>query len=166
MWPVEVVEVLPLLQLVVEELGVVDDDAVEHPIELFVVDTVGSFHFAVESGCGGFDVDVSDTPVQYVIVKLGLEFGSVVGLDRLDLERQLGEEVVEELDRGLLIAAGIDAKDPESGAVVDSRELIEAFPSSTNRGDELDVHLDSVAWLLLLVALPSFLVALVPLGDR
>ena len=38
--PVEVVEVFPLLQLVVEELGVVDDDAVEHPVELFVVDAV------------------------------------------------------------------------------------------------------------------------------
>ena len=47
-----VVEVLPLLQLVVEQLGVVDDEAVKHPVELFLVDAVGSLHLAVEAGCG------------------------------------------------------------------------------------------------------------------
>jgi hypothetical protein len=31
---VEVVEIAPLLQLVVEQLGVVDHDTVEHPLEL------------------------------------------------------------------------------------------------------------------------------------
>jgi len=37
-WPVEVVVVLPLLQPVVEQFGVVDDDSVEHPVGLFLVD--------------------------------------------------------------------------------------------------------------------------------
>jgi hypothetical protein len=46
-----VVEVLPFLELVVEQVGVVDDDAVEEPVELLGVDTVGAFHFAVEPGC-------------------------------------------------------------------------------------------------------------------
>ena len=51
MGAVEVVEVLPFLELVVEQLGVVDDDAmVEHSVELFVVDSVGSLHLAVQSG--------------------------------------------------------------------------------------------------------------------
>ena len=43
---------------------------------------------------------MSDPPVQYVVVELALELGSVVGLDYLDPERQFGEEVVEELDGG------------------------------------------------------------------
>ena len=90
MGPVEVVEVLPLLQLVVEQLGVVDYDTVEHPVELFLVDPMGSLHLAVESGCGWFDVDVSDPTVEDVDEELGSEFGSVVGLDDLDSERQLG----------------------------------------------------------------------------
>ena len=68
---VVVVEVFPFLELVVEELGVVDDDPVEHPVELFGVDAVGSLHFAVESGGPGFDVDVSDAPVEDVVVELG-----------------------------------------------------------------------------------------------
>ena len=97
---VEVVEVFPLLQLVVEQVGVVDDEAVEHPVELFFVDPVRSLDLAVEPGCGGFDVDVSDPPVQYVVVELALELGSVVGLDCLDQEGEFGEEVVEELDGG------------------------------------------------------------------
>ena len=59
----EVVEVLPLLEFVVEELGVVDDYAVEQLVELLGVDAVGSPYFAVEPGGGGFDVDVADTPV-------------------------------------------------------------------------------------------------------
>jgi hypothetical protein len=38
--PMVVVEVLPLLQLVVEQLGVVDDDAFEHAVKLLAVDPV------------------------------------------------------------------------------------------------------------------------------
>src|SRR3989304_7522417 len=37
---VVVVEVLPFLKLWVEQFGVVDDDSVEHPVELFSVDAV------------------------------------------------------------------------------------------------------------------------------
>jgi len=53
-----VVEVFPLEELVVEEFDVVDDDAVEQSIELFVVNAVTSFDFAVQSWRGRSDVDV------------------------------------------------------------------------------------------------------------
>jgi hypothetical protein len=45
---VVVVVVLPLLQLLGEEVGVVDDLAFEEPVELLRADAVGSFGFAVE----------------------------------------------------------------------------------------------------------------------
>jgi hypothetical protein len=160
---VVVVEVFPFLELVVEELGLVDDDPVEHPVELFGVDAVGPFHFAVESGGPGFDVDVSDPPVQDVVVELAGEFGAVVGLDHLDWEGELGQEIVEELDGGLLVAAGIDAEDPEAGAVVDGGELVVALAGGADGGDELDVDLDLVAGLGFLVAFPPLLMALVSL---
>jgi hypothetical protein len=51
-------------------------------------------------------------------MEAGLEFRTVVGLDLLDLERQPGQDVVEELDRGLLVGAGVGAKHPQSGSVV------------------------------------------------
>jgi hypothetical protein len=57
-----VVEVLPFLDLVVEQLCVVDEDAFELAVELLGVDAVGAFDFAVEARCGGLDVDVADCP--------------------------------------------------------------------------------------------------------
>ena len=54
-----VVVVLPLLELVVEDVG--------------VVDAVGSLHLAVESGCAGLDVDVADALVEHVPVELRAE---------------------------------------------------------------------------------------------
>jgi hypothetical protein len=86
-----------------------------------------------------------------------------VGLDLLHPEGELLEEVVEELDGGVLVAAGIDPQHPQPGAVVDCGELVEAFAGPADRGDELDVDLDLVARLGFLVPFPSLLMALMPL---
>jgi hypothetical protein len=67
---VVVVVVLPFGEAFVEDVGVVDDDAVEEGVELFGVDAVGAFYFAVESWGGGFDVDAADTAVENVPVEL------------------------------------------------------------------------------------------------
>ena len=77
-----VVVVLPLLQLVGEQAGVVDDLALEESLELFGVDAVGSFHFDVEPWVAGFDADVVDAFVEQVPVERCAEFGSVVGCTR------------------------------------------------------------------------------------
>ena len=69
-----VVVVLPLLQLVGEQAGVVDDLAFEEPVELLGVDPVGSLHFAVQSRCPGFDLDVVNAFVEQVPVEGGAEF--------------------------------------------------------------------------------------------
>ena len=69
MGAVEVVEVLPFLELVGEQAGVVDDDAVQEPVELLGVDAVGSFHLAVEAWGAGLDVDVLDAAVEEVPVE-------------------------------------------------------------------------------------------------
>jgi len=163
---VEVVEVLPLLQLVVEKLSIVDDHSLEHPVELFFVDAVGSFHLPVKSWGGRFDVDVSDTAIEDVVVELGLELGTVVGSNHLDTERELRQEIVGELDSGLHVASRIDLQHSQPGAVIDRSELIEPFSCPTNGCDELDVDLDGVAGLRLLVAFPPFLIRLVFLRGR
>ena len=74
MGAVVVVVVLPLLQLVGEEVGVVDDLALEESVELLGVDAVGSFYFAVQSRCSGFDLDVVDAFVEQVPVERRTEF--------------------------------------------------------------------------------------------
>src|SRR6266849_5999512 len=67
--PVEIVEVLPLAEALVEDAGVVDHDAIEHPVELLGVDTVGAFDLAVQPRGGGPDVDVADAAVKHVVVE-------------------------------------------------------------------------------------------------
>jgi hypothetical protein len=106
--PVEVVVVLPFVEFLVEDFGVVDDDSVEHSVELFGVDSVGSFDFAVESRGGWFDVDVLHASVEDVPVELGSELGAVVGLDDIDSEWEFLAHVVEKLDCGFLVVAFID----------------------------------------------------------
>jgi hypothetical protein len=61
---VVVVEVLPLPQLVVEDLGVVDHHPVQQLVELLGVDAMGPLHLAVEPRRSGLDVDMADALVQ------------------------------------------------------------------------------------------------------
>jgi hypothetical protein len=58
-----VVEGFPLGELVVEQLGVVDDHALELAVELLGVDPVAAFDLPVEPRGGGLDVDVADAAV-------------------------------------------------------------------------------------------------------
>src|SRR6202011_4009126 len=67
-----VVEGLPLLELVVEELSGVDDHPFELTVELLVIDAMGAFHLAVEPGRERFDVDVADPTIQKMPVESGL----------------------------------------------------------------------------------------------
>ena len=53
-----------------------------------------------------------------------MEFGAVVGLDDLDREGQTLEYVINELDRGFLVAALVDAQYTQAGAVIDCGELV------------------------------------------
>jgi hypothetical protein len=55
--PLEIVEVFRLLELAVEDLGVVDDLACEHPIELHVVDAIRTLDLAAETWGQGSDLD-------------------------------------------------------------------------------------------------------------
>ena len=119
-----VVEVLPLAQLVVEDLGVVDHHPVQELVELLGVDAVGALHLAIQPRGPGLDVVVADALVQQVVVEAGLELGAVVGLDDLDPEREPLQDIVEELDGSFLVELGVDAQDPQAGAVVDGGELV------------------------------------------
>ena len=64
-----VVEVLPLLELVVEDLGVVDHDPVQEAVELFGIDAVGALDLAVEPGRAGLDGDMADAFIENVPVE-------------------------------------------------------------------------------------------------
>src|ERR1700730_7632897 len=97
-------------------------------------------------------------------VEGGLKLCPVVGLDLLDLKGQLLEDVVGELDCGLLVQLPVDLQDPQPRAVVDGGELVVLLAHAAYGVYELDVDLNGEARSLLLVMLPTLLVALVTLG--
>src|SRR3990170_4515249 len=142
--PVVVVEVLPLTELLVEECRVVDHHPVKHPVELLLVDSVRALDLAVEPGGTRLDVDVLNPSVQDVPVEARLELRAVVGLDDLHPEGQTLEDVVDELDRRLLVQSVVDLQYPEPRAIIDGGELVVALPGALQRRDELHIDLDPV----------------------
>src|SRR5918995_124869 len=127
MRPMVVVEVFPFLELVVEHLGVVDNDPLEEPVELLGVDAMGALDFAVESRGAWLDVDMAGAFVQHMPVEAGGELGPIVGLDDLDPEREALQHVVQELDGRLLVELGIDAQHAQAGGGIDGGELVGFF---------------------------------------
>lgn len=60
--------------------------------------------------CRRSDIDVADPAVEHVVVELGSELASIVGVDHIDPEGQTSQKVVEELDGGLLVALWVCQK--------------------------------------------------------
>lgn len=149
-----------------KDLGVVDNDATQEPVELLGIDPMAALDLAVEPWGGRPDVDVPDPAVEQMPVEGRLELRTIVGLDHFHFEWKPLEDLVDELDRGLLVAALVDAKDAQPGAVVDRGELVVAPLAAPDRGHELHVDLDPVPRQWLLVAGPTFGVVLVALGTR
>src|SRR5215469_6241952 len=103
---------LPLAQLLVEEVDVVADAAfVEQLVELLVVDAMRPFDFPVEARCSRTDVDVVDVEFLQVPVNLGLELGPIVGLNDVNSKRQTANNFVGEANGRGLVASVVDLQD-------------------------------------------------------
>ncbi|MGW4214795.1 RHS repeat-associated core domain-containing protein [Lentzea sp. NPDC004789] len=76
--------------MLVEHAGVADCQTVEQPVELFGVDVVGALDFPDELQGRRADLGIANAFVEGMAVERGLELGSVIGLDILDLERVTG----------------------------------------------------------------------------
>src|SRR6185503_916390 len=87
------------------------------------------------------DVDVLDLEIVQMAVKLRLKLGPVVRLHRPHPERQPPPDVVDEADRGALIARVKDLQHADARAVIDRRELIEPFTGARETLQELHIHL-------------------------
>jgi hypothetical protein len=67
---------------------------------------VGPLDLAIQPRGAGLDVDVAGASVRDMPVEACSELGAVVGLDDLDPEREPRQDIVEELDGGLLVELG------------------------------------------------------------
>ena len=99
MWPIEVVVVLPLAQLLVEQVDALANGAdFQELVELLVVDSMGPLYLAIESGRSRSNVDVPDVEVFEVPAKFRLKLRTVV---RLDDEHPQCDELEERHGQGL-----------------------------------------------------------------
>src|SRR5262249_29259059 len=143
---VAVVIVLPFTKLLVEEVNVVADAVfVEKTVELAVVHPMRPFDLAVEVGRTRTDVNVPDVLRLQMKVETGLKFRAIVGLNDEDAERQPANDLVSEANGRGLRARVVDLEYPNSGAIIDGRELVEPLPAPGDALEELHVHLQPVA---------------------
>lgn len=78
----------PTPAVAVEEIDVVDDLALQQPVELLRVDAVGSLDLAVQPQCAGLDADLSDALVQQMPVTGLAELLAAVGLNLVNRARR------------------------------------------------------------------------------
>ena len=109
MWPIEVVEVLPLGKLGFE----IDVVFVRQElVKLLLVRAMGTLDLAVELWGSALDVGMADALILDMPVELGLELMAVVGPDLLDAERELFDDVIDKVDRIGLCVFVVDLERP------------------------------------------------------
>src|SRR5262245_21918521 len=124
-----IVIVLPLTQLLVEQMDVVADAVlVEQLIELLVVNAMRPLDLSIEARRAWADVHVPDVESLEMPVKLRLKLATVVGLHDVHAEWESAEDLVDEQLGRALVARVVHFQDADPGAIVDGRELIEASP--------------------------------------
>ena len=152
MWSAEVIKALPLV-----EFGFQIDIALvgEELVELLFIGSMRSLDLAVQLRCSASNVGVSDALIFDVPVELRLEFMTVVGPDLFDAERELLDDMVDEIDRAGLCVLLVDFERPNAGRIIDGRELeaTDFLACIISKRQKLHVHLDVMAGNLLVVAL-------------
>jgi hypothetical protein len=95
------------------------------------------------------DAHVFDVPMEQ-----RLELVSIVCPHPSNSKGELLDHAIDEIDRVLLSVALVDAKRPDSGAVVNDRVLVPSHLATPpiHEAEELDVDLNLMAWYGLLVA--------------
>lgn len=70
------------------------------------------------------------------------KLGAMIGLELTERKGETPEQLVEEVEAGMLIESAVEPEDPEARAVVQGGVLIAFMPIDLHH---LDVHLDRVA---------------------
>ena len=122
-----IVVVLPLTQLLVEQVDIVADAVlVKELVELLVIDAMRPFHLAIEPRRARANVDVPNIESLEVPVELRLKLGTVVRLHHVHAKWQPADDLVDELHGRALVARVVDLQDANPRAIVDGRELIQS----------------------------------------
>jgi hypothetical protein len=100
------------------------------------------YNFAVQLGCLGFDIDMSQAPFFDMPVKVHLKIMPSVRSDGPDPEGKRLGHVVQELDRTLLVMFGIDLEYPHSRRIIDGSVLVPSHGPSLSIFHLRKLHID------------------------
>src|SRR5687768_13150522 len=82
-----------------------------------------TLHLAIQSWCSRFDIGVAYASILQVPVEFGLELVTIVGANGIDPERELGNDVIHEVDRILLRMPLINLQGANASRIIDCRVL-------------------------------------------
>ena len=136
-------------------LGRMGQRRVQFSHQLLLIGTMGPLDLAVELRGFTFDAGMTDAVIFDMPAELGLELMAIAGPDFLNPERELFDDVIDEvLSVGLCVFVA-DLERPDASCIIDSGLLEPAdfFAALASEGEELAVHLDVMARHLLVVAL-------------
>jgi len=147
----EVVEPLPFVEF---GLQIYVTFVAKKLIELLLVRPMGSLYFGIELRGAPFDVGVPDPEVFDMPMELGLELVTIVGPHLTNAERELFDDVVNEVDGVCLRVLLVDLEGANSGCIVDRcvLEPTDLFAAFSFEGQKLNIHLNVMARHLLLIA--------------
>ena len=135
----QIVEVLPHGQLPVQ----IDVIRVgQQLVELLLIGPVRALHLAVQLRRPWLDVHVPDACVFHVPVEARLPLVPTIGAHGVDPEGELLDDVVDEVDRALLVVPAVDLQRPDARGVVDRCVLIAADPVTIRRHQRQELHVD------------------------
>ena len=106
-----------------------------------------SLDLSVQLRRSGFDVHMPNAFVLDMPVELSLPLMPAIAANRVDAEGELLDDVVDEVDRALLVVFSIDLESADPRGVIDRRVLIATDLAVVlcHQGQELDVYLDLMA---------------------
>ena len=91
----KIIKILPLCQFPIQiHIVFVAHQLINFPL----VRAMGTLHLSIEPRCPWLNVDMIDPKIGQMAVKFRREFMAVIHPDRVNPERELGQDIIDELD--------------------------------------------------------------------
>ncbi len=83
MRPLKIVKILPLLKLLIEEFGIINDNSLKHAVELLFINPMRSLHFLIQSWTTRFNVSIYPEGANGIVDQT--QFHCLSGLNELGM---------------------------------------------------------------------------------
>jgi hypothetical protein len=130
------------------------EDVRQKLIKLYVVGRMGTLHLSIKRWRPRSVVDMADSQILYMPMKLGLKLMTIVCPNGMDPEREFWYFMVDETDRILLGMPGTDLAGSDRGRIIHGGILKTAnlLPFSSHEIEKFHINLDLMTWNLFLIS--------------